>query len=119
MKTKLGPVLTNCYLWELFVRPLFEFTLPIDYFECTSSRKNELRRLLRRTFKNFTKIAKTTPDNLISALCGYDLDSRSQEVVQEQAHKWISRASSWNKVLRERSTLLLIIKEDPELKDDE
>jgi len=82
IKVKLGPVLSVCSLgyrknlWELFIRPLFEFTLPINYFERASSRKEELKRVLKHTFKGFTKLSKTVPDSLINSLCGYDIAVR-------------------------------------------
>ena len=98
---ELASVLSNCSLayrqnsWELFIRPLFEFVLPLFHYESSVSRKDELDRLLKRTFKNFTKLSRTTPDALIHALCGYDLKRSSEEIIQEQTKKWTTRVSHW------------------------
>lgn len=97
IKVSLAPLLSVASLeyrknlWILFVRPLLDFTLPIHAVEDAESRKEELRRLVRKTFKDFTKLSSTTPNNIIIELCGYDVDSRSKLMMEEQLSKWKQR----------------------------
>ena len=84
MKSKLGPCLYNSSLelrknlWQVFVVPLFEFALPIYYFEDAITKKQKMQGILRRSFKNFTGLGKTVDNQLIEELMGYNLSSRSQ-----------------------------------------
>ena len=96
-----------------FHTALFEFVLPLDYFEPSNSGKAELRRLLKRTFKSFTKLSKTTLDKTIEDLCGYETDSRAQEILLEQAKKWKDRLSTWKRDKAEKDILSKIISEKP------
>jgi len=101
IKAKLSPVLSTTSLdyrknlWALFIRPLFEFTLPLHKIEVACSRKEELRRLLKFTFKSFTRISKTTPDRIVYKLCGYNIDERAEENHKIQGQKWTERCQNW------------------------
>jgi len=101
IRVKLNPVLAGCSLdyrknlWETFVRPLFEFTLPLHVKESAETRKDELRRLVKYTFKRFTKISRTAPDSIVNRLCGYDIDQRGTSVVRAQEEMWELRSSRW------------------------
>src|SRR5690349_11748901 len=75
-------------LWSMLVRPLFEFTLAIYEIEPAETRRLQFQRLLKRTFKDFTLLSKTTPDRTILALCGYELNSRAKEVSLRERKKW-------------------------------
>jgi hypothetical protein len=77
----------------MLIRPLFDFTLPIYEIEPAESRKLLLQRLLKKTFKSFTQLSRTTPDGITSALCGYDLDSRAKLVSEREKKKWALRLS--------------------------
>jgi len=98
IKTKLGPVLQLCSLeyrrnlWEIFIKPLFEFTLTLYGTETSVSRKESVQRLLKYTFKSFTKISRTTSDRIIRELSGYDLDERSSSNDHVQESKWSDRS---------------------------
>jgi len=101
IKNSISPVLSSRSLdyrknlWDLFIRPLFEFTLPVDFVETAKTRKNNLRKTLKYTFKCFTKLSKTTPDSLIFELCGYDIDKRGKDIYELQTAKWESRLQNW------------------------
>ena len=64
MKHKLNPCLYNATLdarknlWQVFVVPLFEFTLPLYYYEESVSKKHKLDQILRGSFKSFTGLGK-------------------------------------------------------------
>jgi len=47
--------------------------------------------IVKKTFKRFVSLAKTTSDSVISALYGYDLDVRSREVVERERMRWEAR----------------------------
>jgi len=51
----------------------------------------EVWKLVKKTLKRFVSLAKTTPDSVVSALCGYDLDVRSREVVERERMRWEAR----------------------------
>jgi hypothetical protein len=112
IRASLGPVLSKCSLgyrknlWDLFVRPLFEFTLPIHTFEPAATRKDKLRRLVKYTFKSFCRISKTAPDVLIHRLCGYDVDNRGKTLCQEQRAKWQRRSEKWSRIYKEKINIL-------------
>ena len=61
MKHKLGPYLYNATLdlqktsWQVFVLPLFEFTLPTYFYEESLTQKRKLEQVLRSSFKKFIK----------------------------------------------------------------
>jgi len=125
LSNRLGPLLSKSSLeyrknlWELFVRPLFEFTLPIHAIEPTQSRKQGLKNLLKHTFKRFTKISKTAPDSLVLRLCGYDLDQRAEEVVCIQREKWNYRKKIWVSGVKQVADVYITLKEIPILSEDE
>ena len=97
MRHKLSPCLFNATLelrknlWQVFVVPLFEFTLPIFHYEDSRSNKLNLERLLRSSFKNFTGLGKTVDTKLIEDLMGYNLYKRSQHMHYISEKKWESR----------------------------
>ena len=80
LRAKLYPMLTQSSLnyrenlWSMLMRPLFEFTLAIYEIEPAETRKLQFQRLLKRTFKDFTLLSKTTPDRTILAFCCSELD---------------------------------------------
>ena len=83
MKHKLNPCLYNATLdlrknlWQVFVAPLFEYSLPLYFYEEATTKKQKLERILRGSFKKFTGLAKTVDTGLIDDLMGYNLKDRS------------------------------------------
>ena len=97
MKHKLSPCLYNATLdarknlWQVFVLPLFEFTLPIYYYEDSTSKRHKLEQVLRTSFKNFTGLGKRVETCLIEDLMGYNLESRSEHIQHVSEKKWEAR----------------------------
>ena len=94
MKHKLSPCLYNASLdmrknmWQVFVLPLFEFTLPIYFYEEAVTRKLRLEKILRHSFKSFTGLGKTVETKLIDELMGYSLQARSKHIQYVSEKKW-------------------------------
>lgn len=97
IRTKLSPLLNKSSLsyckdiWEVFVCPLFEFTLPIYVSEPVVTRRLELERLVRRTFKKFTGIIKLASRDTVTRLCGYNIRTRGRKMIEEERLKWVAR----------------------------
>jgi len=100
IKMKLNPVVSKGSLeyrknlWQLFIQPLFEFTLSLHLSEPTLGRKEKIKRLLKHTFKSFTKISRTTSDEMIYQICGYNIDERAANNEKLQETKWKERFST-------------------------
>ena len=83
---KLYPVLCNASLgyrqnlWQAFILPLFEFTLPLLEYEKAETNILVINRLLRRTFRRFTFLSHNTELEDQEALMGYGLLKRSDYV---------------------------------------
>ena len=86
MKHKLNPCLYSATLdarknlWQIFVIPLFEVTLPVYYYEDSISNKHKLEQILRKSFKYFTGLGRNISTPLIEALMGSNLKTRGQHV---------------------------------------
>ena len=78
-------------MWQVFAQPLFEFTLPLYFYEEATIRKEKVRVCLRNSFKSFTSIKKMVNIKLIEDLMGYDLDERSKEIFEISHKKWDCR----------------------------
>ena len=78
-------------LWQIFVQPLIEFTLPLYFHEEAATRKAKLEILLRNSFKSFTSLKKTTKTDLVDRLMGYDIKARSEELHAISQKKWDCR----------------------------
>lgn len=97
MKFKLNPMLYNASLelrknlWQVFVLPLFEFTIPIYSYEEAATKRDKLERLMRNTFKSFTGLKNTVDTKLIEELMGYSLKERSEYLQYTSQKKWESR----------------------------
>ena len=94
MKHRLNPCLFSASLdmrknmWQVFVLPLFEFTLPIYFYEEAVTRKLRLEKILRHSFKSFTGLGKTVETKLIDELMGYSLQARSKHIQYVSEKKW-------------------------------
>ena len=75
-------------MWQVFVVPLFEFTLPLYYYEESVSKKHTLDQILRGSFKSFTELRKRVNTCLIEDLMGYNLESRSKHIQYISEQKW-------------------------------
>jgi len=102
MKHKLSPCLYNATLelrknlWQVFVLPLFEFTIPIYYYEKSITKKQRLESIIRKSFKSFTGLGKTVETKLIEDLMGYNIQRRSQHIKYISEKKWESRLKGEN-----------------------
>ena len=101
--TKLFPLLHDRSLsfrinmWEVFVKPLFDQLVHLFYADKAKTNQAKAERLFKYTFKRFTLLSKSTPDNLIYRLAGYSLDSRAKEVFLKDEMKWKERLGVKNK----------------------
>ena len=83
IKQKLAPVLSKVSLdyrknlWTTFIRPLIEFYLPIFHLKPSLEAQERISRVIRRRFKMFTGLSKTTPNRIILALNGFDPNFKS------------------------------------------
>ena len=75
-------------LWQCFIQPLFEFTLPLLSFDGTNSNLANLQRLLRNTFRSFTLLSKSTSIEDMNFLMGYDIIKRERFIRYVSAQKW-------------------------------
>ena len=97
MRQKLSPCLHNASLefrknlWQVFVVPLFEFTLPIYFAEKAVTNREGLELTLRKSFKIFTGLAKGVKTKVIDELMGYNLEERSKYVEYISRKKWEHR----------------------------
>ena len=97
IRRKLSPVIYHTSLdfrknlWQVFIQPLFEFTLPLYYFEEASTRKQKLQVCLRNSFKSFTTLKRTVKSELIDELMGYNVEERSKEIHVVSTLKWVCR----------------------------
>ena len=97
MKQKLNPCLHNGSLefrknlWQVFVVPLFEFTLPIYHAEEAATNRVKVEKLLRRSFKIFTGLGNNVKNQLIDELMGYNPQERSEYMKYVSEKKWESR----------------------------
>ena len=64
IRSKLSPTLYTASLdfrknlWQIFVIPMYEFMLPLYYHEESSTKKELVQRMLRKSFKSYTSIKK-------------------------------------------------------------
>ncbi len=97
IKYKLFPMLSSCSLshrknmWQTFIVPLFEFTLPLLSYETGGANIRKLEILLRKTFRSFTFLAPKTALIDVDALMGYNLCAREKAVRYVSEKKWETR----------------------------
>ena len=93
-RDRLSPILYNASLalrknlWQVFITPMFEFTLPLYSYEKAELEKVRLETLLRRSFKNFTGLRKNVSSELIQDFMGYNLKERSEYIQYVSEKKW-------------------------------
>ena len=94
IRYRLSPTLYNATLdfrrnlWQIFILPLYEFTIPIYHYEEAHSNKMRVELSLRRSFKSFTGLRKTTNTELINDLMAYDIQERSKLLSYLSEKKW-------------------------------
>jgi len=94
IRHRLTPTLYNSSLdfrknlWQVFILPLYEFTLPIYYHEETKSGKTRVELSLRKSFKSFTGLKKTVNTELVENLMAYNAQERSQILFRLSEQKW-------------------------------
>lgn len=97
IRSRLAPLLGGISLdyrinlWTVFIRPLFDQTLSILYAERNHTNPEKVRRLIRKTFKDFTLLPKNTEDKIIEKLSQYNIDHRAANTVEKNTIKWESR----------------------------
>ena len=94
---KLYPYLQNATadarrdMWQTMVRPLFDATLVLLEYEPSKSQQENLKRLWRRTFKQFLMIKKRISTALVEEMTGSDLEVVAKNVVEECKKQWEQR----------------------------
>ena len=94
---KLYPYLKNATadarrdMWQTMVRPLFDATLVLLEYEPSKSQQENLKRLWRRTFKQFLMIKKRISTALVEEMTGSDLEVVAKNVVEECKKQWEQR----------------------------
>lgn len=97
IRSKLSPSLYHATLdlrknlWQIFIQPLFEFTLPLYFHEEAATKKMKVQVCLRNSFKSFTSLKKTIKSELIEDLMGYNIDDRSRKLYNISSQKWNRR----------------------------
>ena len=97
MRRKLAPSLYNATLdlrknlWQMFILPLYEFLLPIYSSEGSTTKKQKVERLLRNSFKSYTGLKKRVDTRLINELMGYNMETRSEQILYISEQKWTWR----------------------------
>ena len=83
LSTKLFPLLHDASLslrinlWEVFAKPLFDQLAHLYHTDKAKTNKFRAERLLKYSFKRFTLLAKSIPDQIIYHLSGYSLANRA------------------------------------------
>ena len=70
---------------------MYEFILPIYYYEEAITKRRKLQTILRNSFKSFTGLRKTVKTELIDSLMAYNIDKRSRQLQHTSYQKWIFR----------------------------
>jgi hypothetical protein len=78
-------------MWQTMVRPLFDATFVLLEYEPSKSQQENLKRLWRRTFKQFLMIKKRTSTALVEEMTGCDLEVVAKNVVEECKKQWEQR----------------------------
>ncbi len=78
-------------LWNLFVRPLFEFALPLYYVEKAISNKKKLDSILRSTFREFVGLKRNVEVSIIETLLNYHPEEVSAHLQYINEAKWEAR----------------------------
>jgi len=50
-------------LWEIFIKPLFDQLVHLFYADTAKTNRSKATRLLKYTFKRFTLLSRSTPDD--------------------------------------------------------
>jgi len=77
--------------WQVFVLPLFEFTLPTYFYEESLTKKRKLEQVLRNSLKKFIGLGKGVDTFLIEKLMGYNLENKNCHTKYISEKKWDSR----------------------------
>ncbi len=75
-------------LWQCFIQPLFEFTLPLLSFDQAQTNLQKLHRLVRKTMKSFLYLSKTTKNEDLHFLMSYDITQRERYIKYVSQNKW-------------------------------
>ena len=70
---------------------MYEFLIPIYYFEQSKTKKQQIDRMLRKSFKSYTGLKKTVETTLIQELMGYNISERSDLLQYISDMKWRHR----------------------------
>ena len=79
---------TKKNLWQVFVRPLIEFVLPLYKWETSKSIIQKADSIFRCTFKLFLGLNRSTENSLVDTLSGFDFRLRAQETYELYTKKW-------------------------------
>ena len=97
-------------MWQTMVRPLFDATFVLLEYEPSKSQQENLKRLWRRTFKQFLMIKKRTSTALVEEMTSCDLKAAARNVVEECKKQWKQRKKkvgvSTKKRLQKKMNLL-------------
>jgi len=75
-------------LWQIFISPLFEYLIPLLSAEEYITHQNNVERLQRSTFRQFTFFCKTVPESLIEKLMNYKIKHRINILTYLSQKKW-------------------------------
>ena len=99
IRSKLIPILYNSSLdlrknlWQIFIVPLFEFALPLYYYERTKSKRSSFARNVRNSFRSFTSLKNPVEITLVENLMGYDFDNRAMFLHDSSIQKCVLRGN--------------------------
>jgi len=119
LRSKLSPILYNASLdfrknlWQTFVIPMYEFLLPIYFYEQSMTKREQIERMLRKSFKSYTGLKKTVETMLIRDLMGYNLDERSRFLHYISEKKWLHRERNEMYNLKEDTQISGFMKAGP------
>jgi len=90
---KLAPLLSKvsfdyrCNLWKTLVKPLYKPVLALVVHN-SATRINKLETNLKKSFKCFTGLARSTDNAVLSKLCSFDIAQMAGQLMEVVLWKW-------------------------------
>jgi len=82
---------TKKNLWQVFIQPLIEFILPLYKFETAKTNILKANSTIRSSFKLFMGLCRSTSNEIVDILSGYNFEQRANILYEISKIKWISR----------------------------
>jgi len=82
---------TRKNLWQTFIQPLIEFILPLYKLERAKTNILKANSVIRGSFKLFMGLCKSTSNEIVDLLSGYNFTWRANLIYEIAQRKWVSR----------------------------